>query len=113
MVKINIQSKKEERDKQRQDIVTYYNMIDELVKKINEVELHMSWIDQRPERKKLNKGLELSVEIIPLSLSEDDQLTRLYIRMHKKEALDIVKNVLKDYSDKYNYLKSVDINTYF
>ncbi len=46
-MKIDIKSNKE----QKEDIATYYNMIDCLCKKINEAGLHMSWIDMRGDRK--------------------------------------------------------------
>lgn len=113
IAKIHIENKKEEMDKQKQDVATYYNMIDELLKKINEVGLHMFWVDQRPGRKKLNKGLEFSVEIFPASLSKDSRLTALYINVHNAKALDIINPILQNYSDKYHSLEDIDIDTYF
>ena len=114
MIKINIESKKEERDKQKQDIATYYSIVDCLLKKIKEAGLHMSWIDLREGRKKPKENLEISVELMPSSfdLCEDGKLERLYIKVHKEKALNIVENVLKEYSDKYDSIEA-DINTYF
>jgi len=125
MVEINTEDKKGAVYEQRQDIATYYNMVDCLRKKLDEAGLRISWVDKREKRMHLSwlarmkkrreskKNLEISVKLTPSSLSEDCELNILFIEVHKKEALGIVKGVVEDYSKKYNHLEKINIDTYF
>ncbi|MFA7708007.1 MAG: hypothetical protein WCX73_03590 [Candidatus Pacearchaeota archaeon] len=117
--KINIQSRKEETDRQKKDITTYCNMVEELLGKINEKGLHMSWHEPKKEERDLSKkntpakNLEISAEVIPVSIFEGQNLTDLVINVHKQEVFDIVKNVAQKYANQYNNLERININTYF
>ena len=112
-MKINIKDKKLGIDKQKQDIATYGSMINELVKKINGAGLRMSWIGAGESSQKQKNNLEVSVQVTPMNLREDSQLVMLDIDVYNEKALNIVKTVLGNYSNKYHHLDEVNISTYF
>ena len=109
---IEIIDKAEVKEKQKKDITTYHQMLEGIVRELNENKIYASWDNEssghdshlfhQQERKEFAK-------ISPISLEEDDTLKSININVYCEDAFCSIERAVKMYSYVYNHLKKITI----
>ncbi len=118
MVEIRIINEKEIREKQKKDIETYYGMLSDIVNNLGENQPG-PYASQVGKGKSLyhvipreNKGKSLA-EFHPHFLTEEDKLTSMDIDVSDEGVFNCIREIIENYSEKYNHLERITIFTDF